>query len=126
MTATYQPDEIEEEDVSGDEILKEPAVEIRLRVRSHERQYLLQQLVAYRRREMLRNDSAPREALADPWAHRSNGMRCHTCMWFVEKAGGKLGRCRRHAPTLGGYPATFPADWCGDHKLDEGKVGVET
>lgn len=67
----------------------------------------------------------------DPWAHRSSGMRCRSCMWFTAKAvvdprtasdRGALGRCRRHAPTLGGFPAVFEADWCGDHKLDESKV----
>jgi hypothetical protein len=26
-------------------------------------------------------------------------------------------RCRRRAPTLDGWPAVFPDDWCGDHKL---------
>jgi len=70
----------------------------------------------------------------DPWAHRSVGMRCASCMWFVPKAIPKalppgsdalappLGRCRRHAPTMNGYPAVFSNDWCGDHKLDETKV----
>jgi hypothetical protein len=54
-------------------------------------------------------------------------------MWFVKKATeakpgepetrrGALGRCRRHAPTMNGYPATFESDWCGDHKLDENKA----
>lgn len=23
---------------------------------------------------------------------------------------------------LGGYPAVFGMDWCGDHRLDEGKL----
>lgn len=31
----------------------------------------------------------------------------------------EFGRCRRHAPTMSGYPAVFGHDWCGDHKLDE-------
>jgi len=56
----------------------------------------------------------------DPWEHRAAGMRCATCMWFIAKAA--LGRCRRHAPTMSGYPVVFPTDWCGDHKLDETKV----
>lgn len=72
---------------------------------------------------------------ADPWAHRVKGMRCATCMWFVAKATERkpgdssgtgplvLGRCRRHAPTMSGYPAVFENDWCGDHKLDETKIG---
>ncbi len=64
----------------------------------------------------------------DPWAHRSLTMRCQTCMWWVRKESPSgadklhLGRCRRHAPTLSGYPATFDSDWCGDHKLDEAKA----
>ena len=66
----------------------------------------------------------------DPWRHRHAGMRCRTCMFFVAKvvvhAPGRetastLGRCRRHAPTMSGYPAVFVTDWCGDHKLDENK-----
>lgn len=59
----------------------------------------------------------------DPWKHRSSTMNCSTCMWFVAKVstGGSttLGRCRRHAPSMQGYPAVFGTDWCGDHKLDE-------
>jgi hypothetical protein len=35
---------------------------------------------------------------------------------------GDLGRCRRHAPTMSGFPAVFETDWCGDHKLDENKI----
>ena len=57
----------------------------------------------------------------DPWEHRSAGMQCKTCMWFVLK-GTALGRCRRHAPTMSGYPVVYPYDWCGDHKLDEDKL----
>ena len=79
----------------------------------------------------------------DLWKHRSSGMVCRTCMFFVVKAtdrsmrvtvkheGGPaddiemalaLGRCRRHAPTMAGYPAVFENDWCGDHKMDENKI----
>ena len=57
----------------------------------------------------------------DPWRHRSQGMSCATCMWFVLK-NEKVGRCRRHAPTMSGYPAVFLGDWCGDHKVDETKL----
>ncbi len=68
--------------------------------------------------------------MSDPWKHRSTGMLCSTCMWFVEKVSDRevnadakpLGRCRRHAPSMAGYPACFGDDWCGDHKLDENKV----
>jgi hypothetical protein len=65
----------------------------------------------------------------DPWIHRSSGMRCRTCIFYVEKVRERdgmteapLGRCRRHAPTMNGYPVVFPTDWCGDHKLDEAKA----
>lgn len=63
----------------------------------------------------------------DPWKHRVIGMRCKTCIWFVKKTKeenekGELGRCRRHAPSMNGYPAVFETDWCGDHKLDENKI----
>jgi len=70
------------------------------------------------------------ESKQDNWKHRSQGMRCGTCMWFAEKpaadgtAQSGFGRCRRHAPTMNGYPAVFGGDWCGDHKLDENKIGV--
>ena len=70
----------------------------------------------------------------DPWAHRSAGMTCETCMWFVIKqvdvavikSMKSLGRCRRHAPTMNGYPAVYTHDWCGDHKLDENKIESRT
>jgi hypothetical protein len=63
----------------------------------------------------------------DNWKHRSAGMRCKTCIWFVGKGPfeaqvADIGRCRRHAPTMNGYPVVFGTDWCGDHKLDENKL----
>ena len=67
----------------------------------------------------------------DPWVHRSSGMRCKTCIWFVKKeptnhlshpGQHEIGRCRRHAPTMGGYPVVYMTDWCGDHRLDENKA----
>jgi hypothetical protein len=65
---------------------------------------------------------------ADPWIHRAKHMKCVTCMWYAQKMNGgpprpEVGRCRRHAPVSGGhgYPVVYPADWCGDHKLDETK-----
>lgn len=66
--------------------------------------------------------------IVDPWKHRSAGMTCSTCMWFAPKASERLGersfigRCRRHAPTMNGYPVVYTTDWCGDHKLDENKL----
>ena len=67
----------------------------------------------------------------DPWAHRSTGMQCRTCMWYLQKGYEgtppskillEIGRCRRRGPTMDGYPVVYPDDWCGDHRLDEGKV----
>lgn len=67
--------------------------------------------------------------MKDQWAHRTKGMKCGTCMWFVMKLSSSdapaqttdnmIGRCRRHAPTMNGYPVVFENDWCGDHKLNE-------
>ncbi len=63
----------------------------------------------------------------DFWRHRSSMMRCTTCMWYVPKITPEkdhnLGRCRKHAPTMDGYPVVFPEEpGCGDHKLDENAV----
>ena len=74
----------------------------------------------------------------DSWRHRSEGMKCRTCMWFLKKQKhetieaehvreisklgderGAMGRCRRHSPTMTGFPVVFESDWCGDHKLSE-------
>jgi hypothetical protein len=63
----------------------------------------------------------PEPTNGDPWAHRSSGLRCSTCMWFCLKKR-NIGRCRRHAPTMNGYPVVYITDWCGDHKVDEDKA----
>ena len=62
----------------------------------------------------------------DNWSDRKNGMICDTCIFFVIKQTelepgkkGYVGRCRRHAPTMNGFPVVFQSDWCGDHKLNE-------
>ena len=66
--------------------------------------------------------------MTDNWKGRSANMRCRTCMYYVPKgvepfAGDPyIGRCRRHAPTLNGWPVVYADDWCGDHKIDETKV----
>ena len=54
----------------------------------------------------------------DNWQAHRTGMRCDTCHVWVRKDCTTLGRCRKHAPTLQGWPPTFEDDWCGDHKLD--------
>jgi len=74
------------------------------------------------------------QKMNDPWIHRSENMSCKTCMWYAEKPvlmpsefreEGKIGRCRKHAPTMNGYPVVYLNDWCGDHKLDEAKIRGE-
>lgn len=91
----------------------------------------------------------------DPWENRNRGMKCKSCVFFVEKKAqrdietqvtdplnggleaeslnrtavrfardprGSIGRCRRCAPTMKGFPVVFEADWCGEHRLDENKL----
>ena len=72
----------------------------------------------------------------DNWKHRNEEMRCRTCMWYVPKKtftpvgstsdkiveSREIGRCRKRAPTMNGYPVVFSDDWCGDHKLNENKM----
>ena len=65
----------------------------------------------------------------DNWEYRSEMMLCKTCMYFVgkvlrdtEEVDPEIGRCRRSAPTMKGWPVMFVTDWCGEHKLDENKI----
>lgn len=51
----------------------------------------------------------------DKWGDQSTYC-CDTCRFYVPK-GKTTGRCRRHAPTMMGYPVVYASDWCGDHKL---------
>jgi len=53
----------------------------------------------------------------DLWSNRSEEMRCMTCMYYTNY------RCRRHAPTMQGYPAVNKRDWCGDHKMSKESMG---
>lgn len=63
----------------------------------------------------------------DNWAHRSKMMTCQCCMYFTPKAPHTdFGRCRRHAPTMSGFPAVFGNDFCGDHKLNENAIPTNT
>lgn len=52
----------------------------------------------------------------DQWSEQATFI-CVCCLHFVEKEGQEVGRCRRHAPTMSGFPIVYPTDWCGDHKL---------
>jgi hypothetical protein len=67
--------------------------------------------------------------MSDNWKGRKKGMLCCTCIFWVAKLKESynqdekvLGRCRRYAPTMKGWPVLFDTDWCGDHKLDENKI----
>jgi len=67
--------------------------------------------------------------MEDNWKLRSKEMHCGTCMYFVPKAteaaqreNHVIGRCRRCAPTMKGWPVLFSDDWCGEHKIDENKI----
>jgi len=78
------------------------------------------------------NQTTEKQAIpdrGDKWLHRARTHSCSFCMWYWPKRlegerldQAKLGRCKKHAPTLNGFPVVYPDDWCGDHKLDETKV----
>jgi len=62
---------------------------------------------------MLKRTETPK----DKWDMTSYS--CESCRFYVPKDE-FIGRCRRHAPTLDGYPVVFPrADFCGDHKIGQ-------
>lgn len=57
----------------------------------------------------------------DNWLNQSTFC-CDTCRYYVPKTD-TIGRCRRHSPVVGeGWPAVYPSDWCGDHKMDHQKI----
>jgi hypothetical protein len=44
---------------------------------------------------------------------------CGTCDHYINY------RCRRHAPKgQEGWPAVFPTDWCGDHKMNKATMAL--
>ena len=51
----------------------------------------------------------------DNWDKGTNNQqRCETCMHYINF------RCRRHSPNgQEGWPAVYPTDYCGDHKMDK-------
>ncbi len=57
----------------------------------------------------------------DNWKDKATGMVCSTCTNYAPK-NEYIGRCRRNAPTMNGFPAVFPSDWCGDHKMNDALV----
>lgn len=58
------------------------------------------------------------------WENREEDAYCKNCVWFMSKMNG-LGRCRRHAPTIIGFPQVFENDICGDIRLDDRKIESE-
>jgi len=49
--------------------------------------------------------------------------RCNTCRWYGEKRKDNIstmaGKCRRHAPTIEGFPIVLATDIaCGDYQVD--------
>lgn len=52
----------------------------------------------------------------DNWPASKETHCCGTCRSFVRKEE-ILGRCRRNAPTMSGFPVVFETDWCDEHKL---------
>lgn len=49
--------------------------------------------------------------MQDNWKNKNSEMVCDLCFFYVNF------RCRRNAPTIKGFPAVYPTDWCGEHKL---------
>ena len=48
----------------------------------------------------------------------TNATICKNCRWFLRKQETKAGRCRKHSPTMEGFPSVIEIDWCGDFRLD--------
>lgn len=52
----------------------------------------------------------------DNWSDQMT-FQCASCMFFVPKNETSIGRCRKHSPSIDGWPVVHDSDWCGDHKL---------
>ena len=51
----------------------------------------------------------------DKW-DRVTDYCCKSCMYYSPKTK-ILGRCKRNAPTMAGFPVVYAeSDWCGEHK----------
>ncbi|MBU8921309.1 MAG: hypothetical protein KOO63_05770 [Bacteroidales bacterium] len=78
----------------------------------------------------LRRKESGEDSILHSIENLSKGMKCSTCMYYVAKVGPqntipispRVGRCRRNAPTMSGWPVMFDSDFCGNHKLDESKI----
>lgn len=63
--------------------------------------------------------------MLDKW-DRKTDFCCASCAYYAPKNPG-IGRCRRHAPTMAGYPVVYPYnDWCGDHRVGDNPYKADT
>lgn len=61
--------------------------------------------------EILKRAFSPKEV--DNWQNMNTFM-CETCQNYINF------RCRCHSPNgQEGWPAVYPTDWCGDHKMSK-------
>lgn len=73
--------------------------------------------IAYETRLLVRYPSFLKVVpMKDNWTEKVSEMTCQTCAFYVSF------RCRRNAPTINGFPAVYPTDWCGNHRLDKTKM----
>jgi len=56
--------------------------------------------------------------MIDNWEKRNIEMICENCAFYINY------RCRKHAPTMNGFPAVYPTDWCGDHRLSKDMMKI--
>ncbi len=49
---------------------------------------------------------------------RSYDWSYKTCMFYKAKESA-VGRCRKNAPTINGWPDVSANDWCGQHKRNK-------
>ena len=63
----------------------------------------------------------------DKWIRSfGKGLKCLSCMFYCPKDN-EMGRCKRHAPTMNGYPVVYSEhDWCGDHKMGTNPDKMQT
>ena len=55
-------------------------------------------------------------------------MKCVLCIWYIGTT--EEGECRRHNPSMDGFPRVKSNDWCGEYKQDDcpgrlEKLGLE-
>ena len=48
----------------------------------------------------------------------TNATVCKNCRWFLRKQDTPVGRCRKYASIMDGFPGVMEDDWCGDFRLE--------